>query len=80
MKLAFVIQRYGTEILGGAEYLCRLIAERWGQATLVRFYRAVGTSSSSPSDAVASAMSSLLHVTPAKFIALWRTYLRAQLS
>jgi hypothetical protein len=59
---------------------CRYIAERYGQAKLVRFYRSVGTSTGPRADAVPEALRDWLGLTPARFTALWRGYVRAQLT
>lgn len=59
---------------------CRLIASRVGQRGLVRFYRQVGTAATGPALAVSDAMHHVLHLTTARFTALWRAYLRDQLT
>ena len=64
----------------GAWLACRLIAERHGQSTLVRFYRAVGTSSSGQSDALSTASTKVLHEPFARFTRDWRSFLQAQLA
>jgi len=64
----------------GGFLACRLIASMVGQRGLVRFYIAVGTSHETPVHAMAAAMRSILHLTPAQFTVRWQQFLRAQLS
>lgn len=58
---------------------CRYIAARFGQAALVRFYRAVGTSSQGSRVAVADALRSVLHLRLDKLVAGWRHYVVTEL-
>lgn len=64
----------------GAWMACRYIAERYGEQTLVRFYRRVGTSGMAPSQALASATRELLHLSVAQLTRRWRDYMRAELA
>ncbi|MFF5368533.1 hypothetical protein [Streptomyces sp. NPDC013187] len=57
---------------------CRLIADRWGDARLGAFYRAVGEHRER-AGAVEAAMRKVLGTTPDAFTADWRAYLRDQL-
>jgi hypothetical protein len=57
---------------------CRMIADRWGEAKLGGFYRAVGTHEKRPG-AVQEAMAKVLDTDLKTFTAAWREYLRDQL-
>ncbi|MFI0444937.1 hypothetical protein [Actinomadura sp. 6N118] len=52
---------------------CRMIADRYGERELVRFYRSAGRRSET------AALHEVLGVTPARFTAMWREYLREEL-
>ncbi len=56
---------------------CRMIADRWGEAKLGEFYRAVGAHETR-SGAVQQAMEQVLGTSPEDFTAQWREYLRGQ--
>jgi hypothetical protein len=62
----------------GGWMACRMIADRWGEAKLGAFYRAVGTHTKRPG-AVEEAMAKVLGTDLKAFTAEWREYLRAQL-
>ncbi|MEU9863226.1 hypothetical protein AB0D99_20375 [Streptomyces sp. NPDC047971] len=57
---------------------CELIAERWGEAKLTAFYRAVGAHPGREG-AVEKALSETLGTTPEEFTAAWRAFLRDRL-
>jgi hypothetical protein len=59
---------------------CRLIAARVGQSGLVRFYRQVGTASTNTDQAVSDALRRVLHLSTPEFVAIWRSYITAQLT
>jgi hypothetical protein len=57
---------------------CRLIADRWGQERLGKFYRAVGDHRTR-AGSVEDAMRKVLGTTPDTFTRQWRDYLRTEL-
>lgn len=64
----------------GAWLACRYIAQRYGEDTLVTFYRQVGTSSLPPARALASASHRLLHLSVGQLTRRWRHYVRDELA
>jgi hypothetical protein len=63
-----------------AWFVCRTIAQRFGEATLVRFYRTVGTSSRSSAVAVRDAVMRVLHLRVARLVSLWRADIQTELA
>jgi hypothetical protein len=60
---------------------CKYVAEKFGQPTLVRFYRAVGAQTSgNATTATDRSMRTVLHMTLKAFTAQWTAYVRAQLA
>lgn len=59
---------------------CRLIAQRIGQAGLVRFYRLIGSALEPRAQAVRDAFTTLLHESQRTFVRQWQRYLKDQLS
>jgi hypothetical protein len=58
---------------------CRFIAQRYGERTLVTFYRAVGRSRHDASVAVSDGLRQELHLTTSQFTRAWQAYLRVVL-
>ncbi|MEU6947080.1 hypothetical protein ABZ957_17875 [Streptomyces sp. NPDC046316] len=63
----------------GGWLACALIAERWGEAKLTAFYRAVGAHPQREG-AVEKALAEVLDTTPEEFTAAWRDHVRERLA
>jgi hypothetical protein len=59
---------------------CRLLAQRYGQSRLVRFYREVGRSVAGPQVAVKVALHRRFGLTVRRFTSMWRHYVRSALA
>lgn len=57
---------------------CALIAEKYGQARLVAFYKAVGTAPAGTADPVDHAFRTVLGTTTADFTVTWRAFVLSQ--
>ncbi|MFF9910895.1 hypothetical protein [Streptomyces sp. NPDC013457] len=63
----------------GGWLACALIAERWGEAKLTAFYRAVGAHPQREG-ATEKALAEVLGTTPGEFTTAWRDYVRDRLA
>ena len=61
-----------------SDLACALIAERYGQAKLVAFYKAVGTAPAGTADPVDHAFRTVLGTTTADFTVKWRAFVLNQ--
>jgi len=67
-----------ADVYESAWLACRLLADRYGQGKLVRFYRAVGSGSPGAEPSGASldpAFEAVFNLTTARFTSQWRSYL-----
>ncbi|MCU1675488.1 MAG: hypothetical protein JWM93_246 [Frankiales bacterium] len=59
---------------------CRFIAERTSEATLIAFYKAVGSETSPQDEAVRRQFAAVLGSTPERFVTSWRRYVTEAVS
>jgi hypothetical protein len=69
-----------SEAYDGAWLACRLVADRVGVDGLVRLYRIVSAGPGDPDAAADAGLRSVLGLSIEQFTALWRGYLRGQLT